>query len=192
MMTSLTAEEDKRIAELVASRQEGFSLPGNFYSDELVYRAELERIWRSGWLFVGHTCEIPKPGDYFTFAIDNDSLIVIRNDDGAINALWNVCRHRGTQICDEPSGKAGRLVCPYHQWTYGRDGSPLSCRGMQEDIEKDQLSLQRAQLRQLDGFIYVSLSDNPPDFSDAHSAISPYARPQGLDRAKVAKIVDYD
>ena len=66
-MTSLTAEENQTIAKLVASRQEGFSLPGNFYSDELVYRAELERIWRSGWLFVGHTCEIRQPGRLLYF-----------------------------------------------------------------------------------------------------------------------------
>ena len=191
-MSSLSTEETLRIANLVAARQEGFSLPGNFYSDELVYRAELERIWRSGWLFVGHTCEVPNSGDYITFSVGDDSLIIIRDDGGEINALWNVCRHRGTQICDEASGRAGRLVCPYHQWTYARDGSLVSCRGMQENIEREQLGLLRAQLRQLDGFIFVSLSDDPPDLDEAQSLISPYARPQGLDRAKVAKIVDYE
>src|SRR5262245_27371090 len=191
-MASLMVEENQRIAELVASRQDGFSLPGAFYSDELVYRAELERIWRNGWLFVGHTCEIPTAGDYFTFAVGDDSLIVIRDDDGEIYALWNVCRHRGTVVCDEAAGRAGRLVCPYHQWTYARDGSLLSCRGMQEDIDKEQLGLLRAPLRQLDGLIFVSLSDDPPDFDGAKEFVSPYARPQGLDRAKVAKIVDYD
>jgi glycine betaine monooxygenase A len=191
-MKSLTPEEKQRIARFVASRQDGYSLPGDFYSNDLIYQAELERIWCSGWLFVGHTCEVPQAGDYFTFSIGDDSLIVIRDDDGEIHALWNVCRHRGTQICDEPSGRAGRLVCPYHQWTYARDGSLMSCRGMQEDIDKSQLSLLRAPLRQLDGFIFVSLSDNPPDFDDAYHSISPHARPQGLERAKVAKVVDYD
>jgi phenylpropionate dioxygenase-like ring-hydroxylating dioxygenase large terminal subunit len=189
---SLSAKEKQAISDLVASRREGYGLPGEFYSNETVYRAELESVWRSGWLFVGHTCEIPRPGDYFTFAIGDDSLIVIRGDDGEINALWNVCRHRGTQICDEPSGRAGRLVCPYHQWTYARDGSLMSCRGMQEDIDKDQLGLLRAPCRQLDGFVYVSLSDTPPDFDEAYRQVSPHVRPQGLERAKVAKVVDYD
>jgi len=190
-MISLTAEDRDKIAGLVASRQEGFSLPGSFYSDEFVYRVELERIWRSGWLFAGHSCEIAEPGDYFTFSVGDDSLIVIRNDNGEIHALWNVCRHRGTQICDQGSGKAGRLVCPYHQWTYGRDGALLSCRGM-HDIEKERFGLLRANIHQLDGFIFVSLSDDPPDFTEAQALISSYARPQGLDRAKVAKTVDYD
>jgi len=157
-----------------------------------VYRADIELIWRRGWLFVGHTCEIPRPGDYVTFSVDNDSLIVIRDDDEQIHALWNVCRHRGTQICSESQGRAGRLVCPYHQWTYARDGSLVSCRGMQDDIDKAELGLQRAHVRQLEGLIFVSLADEPVDFSEAANTIGPMARPQGLERAKVAKIVDYD
>ena len=191
-MISLSTHERQRIADLIASRPAGCSLPGGFYSDELVYRAELDAVWRRGWLFVGHTCEIRQPGDYITFAVGDDSLIVIRGDDGEINALWNVCRHRGTQICDAPAGRAGRLVCPYHQWTYARDGALLSCRGMQDDLDKEERGLLRAPVRQVAGLIYVSLSDDPPDFDDAANTIDRFARPQGLDRAKVAKIVDYD
>ncbi|MEX2307944.1 MAG: aromatic ring-hydroxylating dioxygenase subunit alpha [Pirellulales bacterium] len=188
----MSAEENRLIAELIALRQPGYTLPGEFYSSELVYRAELDRIWRQGWLFVGHGCEIRNPGDYFTFAIDVDSLIVIRNDDGQIHALWNVCRHRGTQICEQAQGRVGRLVCPYHQWTYARDGSLVSCRGMQDDVAKDELGLLRAHVREVEGLVFVSLADEPPDFRPAAEAIGPLARPQGFDRAKVAKIVDYD
>jgi glycine betaine catabolism A len=190
--TRFTADEQRSIAGLIASRQPGHSLPGEFYSSELVYRAELDRIWRRGWLFVGHSCEVKSPGDYFTFSLGDDSLIVIRNDDGQINALWNVCRHRGTQICDQPQGRVGRLVCPYHQWAYARDGSLVSCRGMQDDVCKDEFGLLRAHVREVEGFIYISLAHEPPDFDAAIAAISPLARPQGFNRAKVAKTVDYD
>jgi Rieske 2Fe-2S family protein len=191
-MTSLTEEENRALSEMVASRMPGYSLPREFYSSELVYRVEMERIWRTGWLFVAHTCEIPEPGDYVTFSVADDSLIVIRDDAGQIHALWNVCRHRGTQICSEPQGKVGRLVCPYHQWAYARDGALVSCRGMHDDVDKRQLGLLRAAVREVSGFIYVSLADVPPDFDTAAATIQPLARPQGLDRAKVAKIVDYD
>ena len=191
-MPSLTAHEKQAIGKLIASRRPGFCLPGEFYTNELVYRAELDAIWRRGWLFAGHTCEVPNPGDYFTFAVEDDSIIVIRDDGGEIRALWNVCRHRGTQICGEPRGRAGRLVCPYHQWTFARDGSLVSCRGMQEDINKAELGLFHAPVREVAGFIYVSLCDDPPDFSEAAATIGSVARPQGLDRAKVAKCVDYD
>jgi Rieske 2Fe-2S family protein len=186
-----TADTGQTIEQLVASRQPNESLPPGFYSSEAIYRAELKRIWHRGWLFVGHTCEIPNPGDYFTFAVDHDSLIVIRGDDGQVHALWNVCRHRGTQICNQSHGTVGRLVCPYHQWTYARDGSLMSCRGMQEDIEKSRLGLLRAHARDVAGLIYVSLAQEPLDFGPAAEAIGTLARPQGLDRAKVAKTVDY-
>jgi glycine betaine catabolism A len=191
-MPPLTADEQRVVADMVARRQPGYSLHGNFYSSELVYRAELEKIWRRGWLFVGHACEIRSPGDYLTFAIGDDSLIVIRDDDGQIHALWNSCRHRGTQICTEGQGTVGRLVCPYHQWAYSRDGSLVSCRGMQEDISKDDLGLLHAHVRDLEGLIYVSLADDPPSFAQAAESIGPFARPQGFNRAKVAKIVDYN
>jgi glycine betaine catabolism A len=191
-MPPLTAEERQAIVKMIALRRPGHSLPGEFYSSELIYRAELDRIWRRGWLFVGHTCEVRNPGDYFTFSIGDDSLIVIRNDDGQIHALWNVCRHRGTQICDQAQGRVGRLVCPYHQWAYARDGSLTSCRGMQEDVAMEELGLLRAHIRELEGLIYVSLADNPPDFHAAAAAIGPHAKPQGFNRAKIAKTVDYD
>jgi Rieske 2Fe-2S family protein len=106
--------------------------------------------------------------------------------------LWNVCRHRGTQICSEPQGKVGRLVCPYHQWAYDRDGALVSCRGMQEGLDKGRLGLLQAHVRELGGMVFVSLAENPPDFAPAAEMIGPVVRPQGMSRAKVAKIVDYE
>src|SRR4051794_6285796 len=101
------------VEALVERCRPGWSLPGAFYTDEAVYRADLERIWRRGWLFAGHSCEIPGPGDYFTLELDADSVIVIRGDGGEVHALHNVCRHRGMRLCTDPCGNAGRLVCPY-------------------------------------------------------------------------------
>ena len=180
------------LERLVQSRQEGHGLPGEFYRDELVYRADIERVWRRGWLFAGHTCEIPEPGDYFTFKLDTDSLIIIRDDEGQVHALHNVCRHRGTMLCEEDCGTVGRIVCPYHQWTYARDGSLVSSPGMQEDLNQSELGLVAAQLQELEGMLFVSLSDQPPDFEEAAAQVRPFVRPQGFERARVAKIVDYD
>lgn len=190
-MARFTADEVREIRQLVDSREAGYSLPGAFYTSDLIYRAELEQIWRHGWLFVAHSCEIPEPGDYVTFDVDTDSLILIRGNDDRVRALWNVCRHRGTVICSNERGSAQRLVCPYHQWVYGRDGELLSCRGMQEDIEKRELSLFEAHVRELEGFVFVSLAEDPPDFEPAAEIIGPMVRPQGFGRAKIAKCVDY-
>ena len=174
----------------MAECRPGWALPGRFHSEETVYRADIDRVWRTGWLFAGHTCEIPRPGDYITLQVDADPLIVIRGQDGSIHGMHNVCRHRGSPICHEAAGRVSRLVCPYHQWSYELDGALLSCRGM-HDLDKSQFGLKKVHVREAGGLIYLSLAANPPSFDPARELLAPLARPQGLDRAKVAKAVDY-
>src|SRR4030095_15227547 len=168
------------IQPLVARRQPGWSLPGEFYSDEEVYHHDVARVWRSGWLFAGHSCEIPKAGDYFTLEVDTDSIIVARGDDGSVYGLHNVCRHRGSRICNEPTGHATRLVCPYHQWTYGLDGRLLGCRGMPGNGDKTQFSIAQVHAREVGGLIFISLAQNPAAFEPASEMLLPLLKPQGL------------
>jgi glycine betaine catabolism A len=177
---------------LIAGCEPGWSLPRAFYIDEAVYRRDIERIWRRGWLFAGHTCEIAEPGDYFIVEVDTDSVLIIRGDDGEIRGLHNVCRHRGSMLCAEPSGRLGKIVCPYHQWVYARDGRLLACRGMPDDLDKAQFGLIPVPVRELEGLIYFSLAIDPPHFEEAHALMSPAVRPQGLERAKVARAIDYE
>ena len=167
-------------------------MPQEFYTDAAVHLADVERIFRRQWVFVGHSCQIIEAGEFFTVTIGSDPLIVIRGDDGIIRALHNVCRHRGTLISREDCGKARRLVCPYHQWTYERDGKLASFRGMHDEINQDELGLLPAHVEDLEGMLFVCLSDPPPDFAAAREAMASVIRPQRMGEAKVAKIVDYD
>jgi Rieske 2Fe-2S family protein len=191
-MLSMNATELAILKNLLESRQPNHGLPRQFYHDELLYRAEMEAIWRGGWLFAGHSCQIPKPGDYFLYDVEGDSVIVVRGDDGRVNALYNVCRHRGSVICQEAQGSVKRFVCPYHQWTYDRSGNLLLHHGMQDGLDKSQLGLHRAHAREVEGLIFISLAEEPVDFDPVEAMIAPEARPQGLARAKVAKIMDFD
>jgi Rieske 2Fe-2S family protein len=179
-----------RIDSMITRCQPGWSLPREFYSDEAVYRHDVDRIWRAGWLFAGHACKAAEPGDYFTVQVDIDSIIVIRGEDGAIHALHNVCRHRGSVICDNAAGHVSRLVCPYHQWTYGQDGRLLACRGM-HDIDKSQFGLRPVAVSEVEGLIFISLSGDPTPFKAARDVLAPFLKPQGLRRARVAKAADY-
>src|SRR5258706_6715322 len=95
-MKAIPSREPDLIDSLIARCQPGRALPREFYSDQIVYRADLDRVWRRGWLFAGHSCEILRSGDYFTVEVDADSLIVVRGEDGGIHCLPNVCRHRGS------------------------------------------------------------------------------------------------
>ena len=171
--------------------RDGWSLPGEFYSKSEIYREEINRIWRRGWIFLGHSCEIAQPGDYFTCELDGDPLIVVRAEDGQVHTLHNVCRHRGSIICTESSGHVNRFVCPYHQWVYALDGDLVACRGMQSDLDKTRLQLGQVATRELEGLIFATLADDPIPFEPAAQSLAPLVKPQGLVRAKVAKAVDY-
>jgi Rieske 2Fe-2S family protein len=179
------------LAHHLAAYRPGWSLPRPFYSDEAIYRADMEQVWRKGWLFAGHACELPKTGDWLTLQVDNDSVIVIRGEDGAVRALHNVCRHRGSQILPPGRGSAKRLVCPYHQWTYDTRGALSFCRGM-HDIDKSNFSLKKVHCEQMDGLIFISLAERPPPFAPARELMAPFLQPQGFERGKVAKQVDYE
>ena len=180
-----------RTRDLIARQPAGHSMLREFYSDEEVYRLDCETVWRRGWLFAGHTCEISKPGDYFTLEVDGDSIIIARDPNGQAHAFHNVCRHRGSLICDKTEGQLKRLVCPYHRWTYDLDGRLVHAPGMQEDLDKSGLGLRQVHIREVAGLIFISLASEPPDFDPANEIIETVAKPQGLDRAKVAKEVDY-
>jgi Rieske 2Fe-2S family protein len=179
------------MSALLNERQRGFSLPQAFYTDDDVFRNEMERVFRRRWLFAGYTCQVPNPGDYFTFELDNDSLIVIRDDQGEVRALFNTCRHRGSRICSETEGHAGELVCPYHQWVYERDGKLAAAKWMGPEFDKSQFPLHRAHVQVLAGLIYVCLADEPPDFEPARCVIEPFIVPHGLDRGKICYSQEY-
>ncbi|MBX3412889.1 MAG: aromatic ring-hydroxylating dioxygenase subunit alpha [Pirellulales bacterium] len=179
------------LADLIARRKANQTLERDFFVCEDIYQADVEQIWRRGWLVAGYTCQIPQPGDYFTFEVDTDSILVIRGDDGKIRALHNICRHRGTILCDAPLGHAGRIICPYHQWVYARDGALVSCRGM-HDVDKASLGLLPLHVEVLAGLVFVSLAERAPDFAAVRELLEPLLRPQGLDRAKIAALIEYD
>jgi glycine betaine catabolism A len=118
MSVAVTERHEVGIQELIASRRPGFSLEQPFYNDPEIFRLDIERIFKSYWLYAGHVSRIPNRGDYFLFEIPGESLIIIRDQNLEIQALYNVCRHRGSLVCREPAGEVKGLVCPYHHWTY--------------------------------------------------------------------------
>lgn len=178
--------------ELIKARRPNWSLPQPFYVDETIYRIEMERIFRRGWLFAGYTCQIPRPGDYFLYDIDTESIIVTRGHDNQIRALFNFCRHRGTRLCSESAGHVGKFVCSYHQWVYDLDGKLLKASWMGNNFDPSRFGLHAAHVRELDGLIFINLAETPRSFDDAHEHIGTVIRPHRLDRAKIAHTTSYD
>ena len=116
--------------KLVRNRRNGFSLQQPFYIDPDFHKLDMELIWYREWLFVGHNCEIAKPGGFFTAQVGDYPVVVVRGRDGEIRAFHNSCRHRGSRVCNTERGTSARLVCPYHQWTYDLDGKLVFARQM--------------------------------------------------------------
>jgi Rieske 2Fe-2S family protein len=179
---------------LIAEHKAGYALQREFQTDPGIYQLDLDRIWRRGWLFAGHSCEIERPGDYFVFDVDTDSIIVIRDDAERVLALHNTCRHRGMRICPAGSGHVARIVCPYHQWSYARHGELVACGGMDQDgdLDRRDFGLYRVHVREVGGLIFVCLATAPPPFEGAQAALGAMLPPQGLTRAKVAATRRYE
>jgi Rieske 2Fe-2S family protein len=171
---------------LLKTRKEGFTLPRPFYNDPEFYKVDLETIFYREWLFAGHDCEIPEPGNYFTMQVGEYPIIVIRGKDGQIRALHNSCRHRGSRVCSAEHGSAKRLICPYHQWTYDTDGTLLRARHMDDQFDKSEFGLKQAHCESFGGYIFVSVAQNPMDFEAFRAKVLPYLAPHQLKDVKVA------
>lgn len=141
------------------------SLPASWYHDPDHYRLELEKIWYRDWVCVGHADSLKQPGDYFTTTVGDQHLIVTMATNGDVRAWYNTCPHRGSRLCKDSEGRFrnGRIICPYHTWTFSTDGELLATPGRIEtdDFSIDDYSLYGIHADTWRGFVFVNLSDEP-------------------------------
>jgi phenylpropionate dioxygenase-like ring-hydroxylating dioxygenase large terminal subunit len=109
------------VEEILSDVRDGM-VPGSIYGDPEIFRLERERYFPRLWVFLAHESEIPAPGDYVVRRIVNDSFIVVRDEHGEVRVLFNMCLHRGMQLCRAERGNASHFRCPYHAWTYKNKG----------------------------------------------------------------------
>lgn len=176
----------ERVRASLAERRSGYSLPQAMYLDPSLYEADLEAIFATEWLFACNGCEIPRPGDYITFEVGRDPVVVLRDREGQIRAFHNSCRHRGSRVCQAEKGRATRLTCPYHQWVYDLDGSLRHARQMPDDFDKSDQGLAPIATEVICGMVYICLANSPPDISRFRAAVTPFIAPHRPDRVKVA------
>ncbi|HEV7446020.1 MAG TPA: aromatic ring-hydroxylating dioxygenase subunit alpha [Steroidobacteraceae bacterium] len=158
-----------RLQQLVREHRRGGSLAQAFYVDKDLFEIEVERFLGSHWLLAGHISQVPHQGDYFVIEALGASVIVVRGTDGEINALHNVCRHRGARICEAVSGRTSLLRCRYHGWSYRLDGELAAWRHMPDGLEKSDHALRRCGVAIFEGLILISLA--PADAPDPASML---------------------
>ena len=141
------------------------TLPSTWYYDPAHYERELDAVWYRDWVCVGREEEIAGPGDYLVAQIGTQRLIVTRNADGTPRAFHNTCRHRGSLLCTAERGHfpRGRIVCPYHTWTYSLDGELVATPARLDcaDFDARRYSLYGVHIDSWGGFLFVNLADSP-------------------------------
>lgn len=148
-------------------------IPAHVYNDAEIFRLERERVFGRTWMFVGHTSEIPSPGDYVVRRVLDDSFIVVRDESGEVRALFNMCLHRGMQVCRAEMGNASHFRCPYHGWSYRNDGRIVGlpfhreAYGGEEGFRrKGQTLLPAPSIDTYNGLIFVSLDPDAPPLAE--------------------------
>jgi phenylpropionate dioxygenase-like ring-hydroxylating dioxygenase large terminal subunit len=142
-------------------------IPASVYSDPEIFAFEQERIFARSWMFLAHESEVPEPGDYVVRRIVDDSFIVVRDEQGTVRALFNMCLHRGMQVCRAEVGNASHFRCPYHAWTYKNTGELTGvpfhkdAYGGEENLPRNGTALlSPPHVGSYNGFIFVSLDEH--------------------------------
>ena len=170
------------------------TLPQQYFVSPEVFAREQEKIFSRQWVCVGHQSEIAKAGDYFVREVAGESLIIVRDKRGEIHGLFNVCRHRGTRLCEERNGHFSAIQCPYHAWTYGLDGRLIGAPHMDDvpGFVKADYSLHAMNLALWEGFIFVSLADAPAPLEEWFAPLTGKFTHWNLPKLRSAKQVEYD
>ncbi len=174
------------IAALLAQDRPGHTLPRDLYVSDAAFAFDTNAMLKSVWLYACTVAHVKSPGDYFLFELGSNSIIIVRGRDGGIRAFWNSCRHRGAQLCSAQRGRMPRIMCPYHQWTYGLDGALLAARNMSDDFDKADHGLTPVALENVGGLIFICLSDDPPPIDRVKADIADQIAVYDLERMKVA------
>src|SRR3984885_13296847 len=143
-------------------------LPAGAYYDPQQYERELRRIWYRNWVYVGRSSELERARAFRTFELGDQKILLVRDDRGVLQGFHNTCRHRGAALCREPEGqlRGGSIVCPYHAWTYNLQGDLLrtSSKRHASGFDVADFPLYPVKVREWNGFVLVSLTEDPPAF----------------------------
>lgn len=152
---------------------QSYTLPGIYYYDPGVYAREMRDIFANSWQYVCHISRLQNPGDYAVRDLGDQSVVVIRDQNGGIKAYHNVCRHRAHRLL-EGSGRTGSLiVCPYHNWTYNLTGELKFARHSDEvaGFDKAEFCLSTVRAELFCGFVFINLNNDADPLVDGLSTL---------------------
>ena len=202
MIDLMTADE---IAAIREQPERSSWLPPRCYTDPAFYELEKERMFRRSWLGVGRVEQVANPGDYFTIDLFGEQLILVRDKDGTVRALSNVCPHRWMLLVGhdsdstfpfkaEPCGNRRSFQCPFHLWSFDLDGKMIGAPGMEEaeDFDKKDWSLPQFRVELWGGFIFVNLDPEAEPLAPQLATLDPFVEAYELDRLRILETLEYE
>jgi len=171
------------------------TLPARYYTDPEIFRDELERFYCESWVCAGRADQIANPGDYFLRQVAGESIIITRDNDQAVRAFYNVCRHRGTRMVTSAEGKfSGRIQCGYHGWTYGLDGRLIGAPHMDEGSGfcREDYPLNKVQAAVWDGNIFINLDPQAAPLEKQLADLPQKFAPWRMQELRLHKRIVYD
>lgn len=151
-------------ANVAVPFEQARAMPVSVYTSEAFLALEQEHVFAASWLCAGRVDALKAPGDYLTLEIAGEPVLVLRDRDGTLRAMSNVCRHRMSVLL-EGRGNVRVITCPYHAWTYSLDGSLRGAPAMELNTGfcKEQNSLPAIRCVDWNGWIMVTLNPDLPE-----------------------------
>jgi glycine betaine catabolism A len=145
------------------------TLPASYYFDPAHYQREMSRIWQRNWIYVCRSSDLAAPRSFRTLGLADQSLLLVRGEDGTVRAFHNTCRHRGAALCRAAEGRfpAAGIVCPYHSWRYNLRGELLQTSSAQpgDGFDARDFPLYGLPVTEWNGFLFSALIPDPPPFA---------------------------
>ena len=158
------------------------------YTSAESFVKEMSDIFGKRWCYVGRADQLGHIGDRLVANVGNESIIAVRNRDGALRAYFNVCQHRGSQLCDASgSGHGAAITCPYHAWSYSLEGKLVGAiHHDKESFDRDGISLSPVRIDEWQGLLFVNLDSNAEPLTDWFESL--YSRPRDLEQFKMGTL----
>lgn len=170
------------------------TLAQEFFVSPELFAEEQRRIFSRHWVLAGHQSQITKPGDFIAIEAGGESVVVVRDKQNEIRAFYNVCRHRGSRLCEADAGHLGAIQCPYHAWTYSLDGQLVGAPDMETlpDFDRADYSLVPVKIDSWEGFTFVNLTNDPAPLRDWLAHFGDRFSSWKMSRLRSARRIDYD
>jgi nitrite reductase/ring-hydroxylating ferredoxin subunit len=139
-----------------------------FISPEF-HRLEVERLWKRVWQMACRERAIADVGDFVTYEIADQSVLIVREAPDCIKAYHNVCLHRGNRLVEGHGNvaDAGGFQCTFHAWTWNTDGTlaRVPCRWDFPNLVDEDYGLRPVRVGTWDGWVFINLQPDAEPLS---------------------------